>query len=555
VTTLADGDRLRMAGDLNGALGIYTAVYRTSPSPESLQRVASALDLMGRYAEAYSAYKTLLETYGNQIAASQRSAAEARLRGLDELTGTLVFEHLDASTSVRLDGHPIATAQLTKPFRANRGSHQVELTGQGRAPKNVQVVVGANEQHVDASLEPLLGTGTLAITATPAGDAMLFVDGKAIGPLPQRLELSKGQHEVTALGARVEARPVRVQVESGKTMSLGLNLVPKPGLFEIDPVAPDAVLVVDQQAVGSGKRTLSLSAGRHVLELRRPGYQTQRLTLTVQPGEQQHLSAGAYVRDKNAPVPAVEAGKPQAASPPETQSNPPALAEQPAASSPYTGIFGSFVVPIMLGGKSTHSYVDDCPAKTYGGACTTSAPRGGGLGLRLGYFYEWIGLELMGAGAVDVSTTELKLPPIPTISSSMQDLAGRSVFVRAGGMFGAGLRLAVPMQGLRFTVGADYLYIYRKVIAIPDSFAGANLSYSVPGWFIDGGIQLGSTPGARFYIGAFALIEQAHDLPLTRNLSALGVDPTLIPAELTKVTVYRGRQVFYGPLLGIAFGH
>jgi hypothetical protein len=223
--------------------------------------------------------------------------------------------------------------------------------------------------------------------------------------------------------------------------------------------------------------------------------------------------------------------------------------------SPYRGIFGSFIVPIMLGGKSTHSYIDDCPAKTYGGTCDASAPRGGGLGLRLGYFYEWIGIELMGAGAVDVTTTELKLPSTSTISTSMQDAVGRNVFVRAGAMLGLGLRFAIPMQGIRLSVGADYLYIYRKVIAIPDSFTGTNLSYSVPGWFIDGGIQLGGTPGARFYLGAFVLIEQAHDLPMTRNLSAMGIDPTLVPAELTRATVYRGRQVFFGPLLGIAFGH
>ncbi|HEY5961606.1 MAG TPA: PEGA domain-containing protein [Polyangiaceae bacterium] len=407
-------------------------------------------------------------------------------------------------------------------------------------------------------------TGTLIIASPTPSDATLYIDGRAVGPLPQQVELPPGQHEVTAIGARVEARPIRVLVEPGKTMSLGLNLVPKPGLFEIDPVAPDAVLVVDQQSLGSGKRTVSLPPGRHVLELRRVGYQTQRLSLEVQPGQQQHLAAAAYARDKSAvaaappatppvtPPIAQQANAPLAA---EAPAKTPPLAEQPEPSSPYTGIFGSFVVPVMLGGKSTHSYVDACPAKAYGGACTTSAPRGGGLGLRLGYFYEWIGLEVMGAGAVDVSTTELKLPPIPTISSSMQDLAGRSVFVRAGGMFGVGLRLAVPMQGLRFTVGADYLYIYRKVIAIPDSFAGANLSYTVPGWFIDGGIQLGSTPGARFYIGAFVMIEQAHDLPLTRNLSALGVDTSFIPAELTQMKVYQGRQVFYGPLLGIAFGH
>lgn len=418
---------------------------------------------------------------------------------------------------------------------------------------------------------PVAATGTLSVTPSTPTQVTLFVDGRAVGPLPQRVELTPGLHELTALGDAVEARPTRVNIEAGKSLEIALNIVPRLASFEIDPVAPDAVLIVDQLPVGSGKRTVALAPGHHELELRRQGFKSQRLMLEVRPGQRQVLRAAGYIPDPTAATPLTNAPAPSAvpasdtppngpsappqSTPPPEQSKTPALAPREAPESRYTGIFGSFIVPIMLGGKSTHSYVDDCPAKTYGGACTTSAPRGGGLGLRLGYFYEWVGLELMGAGAVDVSTTELKLPPIPTISTEMQDAAGRSVFVRGGGMFGIGVRLAVPMQGLRLTVGADYLYIYRKVVVVPDSFAGSSLGYSVPGWFIDGGIHLGSTPGARFYLGAFVLIEQAHDLPLTRNLAALGIDPTLVPAELTQMTVYRGRQVFYGPLLGIAFGH
>ncbi|HMA95087.1 MAG TPA: hypothetical protein VKP30_20490, partial [Polyangiaceae bacterium] len=270
---------------------------------------------------------------------------------------------------------------------------------------------------------------------------------------------------------------------------------------------------------------------------------------------------------QNAPAVASPSGDVQQPAPPARtplgdvqQPVPPAPTSLPTpdandSPSPYRGIFGSFIVPIMLGGKSTHSYLNDCPAKAFEGACTATAPRGGGVALRLGYFYEWVGIELVGGGALDVSTTELKLPPIPAISSTMQNAAGRNVFVRAGGMYGLGVRLAIPMQGIRITVGADYLFLHRKVYAIPDSFAGTSLSYKVPGWFIDGGIQLGSTPGARFYLGAFALIEQAHDLPLTRNLAALGIDPSVVPEALTKMVVYQGRQVFFGPLLGIAFGH
>jgi hypothetical protein len=555
--SLEDGDRLLRAGDLNGALGVYRTVHKANPSRESQRRIAMTLDQLQRYGQAYLAYASLLDRYGSQLSADERRQAETRLRTLDELTGLLVLDDLAQAATLAVDGFAIAPEELARPLRVNRGVCQVEIQRPGFAPKSIKVTVSAGLQHLDATLAPLATTGSVSISATTPGEATLFVDGRAIGPLPQRVELPPGMHDITAVGPSLEARPVRVQIDAGKSMTLGLTIVEKSALFEIDPVAPDAILLVDKQAVGSGKRTITLTKGRHELELRRNGYQSQHLSIDARPGQQQHLRAANYIAAVAVPPPATPTTPaPNAAAqqePAPAQSTPPAPESSPE--SPYRGIFGSFIVPIMLGGKSTHSYVDDCPAKSYGGACTTSAPRGGGLGLRLGYFYEWIGLELVGAGAVDVTTTELKLPPIPTISKAMLDAAGRSVFVRAGGMLGIGARLAIPMQGLRITVGADYLYVYRKVIAIPDSFAGASLSYSVPGWFIDGGIQLGSTPGARFYIGAFALIEQAHDLPLSRNLAAIGIDPTLVPPELTQMIVYRGRQVFFGPLLGIAFGH
>lgn len=428
--------------------------------------------------------------------------------------------------------------------------------------------------------------GLVAISAATNVALTVYVDGNAIGPAPRLVSLAPGIHEITASGVGIEVYPVQVRVEPQKTISIGLTVVPEPARFEIDPVAADAVLFVDGKTFGVGKREIRLTPGRHHLELRREGHQTQRLSLDVQPGQKAQLRAAPYVTLSTTrhtmPVSAPSSQRQQNVAPPGAMSSPPRAGQnapavaspsgnvQPTAppspaplpapdasaqSSPYRGIFGSFIVPIMLGGKSTHSYLNDCPAKAFEGACTATAPRGGGVALRLGYFYEWVGLELIGGGALDVSTTELKLPPIPAISSTMQNAAGRNVFVRAGGMYGLGLRLAIPMQGIRITVGADYLFLHRKVYAIPDSFAGTSLSYKVPGWFIDGGIQLGSTPGARFYLGAFALIEQAHDLPLTRNLAALGIDPSVVPEALTKMVVYQGRQVFFGPLLGIAFGH
>lgn len=398
--------------------------------------------------------------------------------------------------------------------------------------------------------------GVLVISAASQATVSVLVDGRPFGVLPQRIELEPGMHDIAGLAADLEFYPIRVHVDAGQTVSVTLTAVPRLAWFEIDPGASDAQLFVDGKLFGAGKQTLSLSPGHHELELRRTGYKSQRLDLAAAAGQRAKLTAAAYIPVPASPAAATSAREVQPTLPPEPSHQPQSQALPPKTdSSPYTGIYGSLIVPIMLGSKATHSYLTDCPATPFGGACTASAPRGGGLALRMGFFYEWLGIELVGAGAVDVSTSELRLPPIATISSAMQDAAGRSVFVRGGGMYGIGARLAIPMQGLRLTVGADYLFIHRKVYAIPDSFTGASLSYTTPGWFIDGGIQLGSTPGARFYLGAFAMIEQAHTLPLTRDLRALGLDPSLVPEALTHMQVYQGRQIFYGPLLGIAFGH
>jgi hypothetical protein len=565
--SLAEGDRLRDSGDLPGALRIYRAVQTKQPSLEGQQRIAGAEDKLGQHGTAYVEYALLLDRYGTTLEPARKRAIESRLRELDELTGMLSLEPLMPNAVVRIDGRKVDDSLLSRPIRVTRGERRITVEQPGYRAVTLTQSVGATMAKVTLPLDPLPVTATLNVSSLSSAEVDLYLDGKKVGPLPQHLQLSLGEHVLHADGPKVYAEPRKVQLTSAAShQDLTLNLLEKPATLSIDPVAPDTVLYVDAKPLGTGLRNVELPPGRHSLELRRPGFRTQKLVLEVQAGQRNSLRAAPYVAESIAVKPVTPPPQPLTVEkpPPAEKSAKPAEQEQPPLpripeaeeeESRFSGFYGALIVPVMLGGDSTHSYTNHCPADTYSGACTTTAPRGGGLGLRMGYVYEWIGLELFAAGAVDVSTSELKLPPLDTIPQEVQTVAGKNVFVRAGGLLGGGVRFSTPIQGIRVTLGADYVYVARKVLAIPDSFMGASLGYSVPGYFIDGGIQLGSTPGARFYLGAFLFIENAHNLVLNRNLESLTGTSVTIPQELKTMTVYQGRQYFFGPLLGIAFGH
>ncbi|MGC4068124.1 MAG: PEGA domain-containing protein [Polyangiaceae bacterium] len=567
--TVGDGDRLAAAGDLKGALQIYRAVYFRTETGEAQRRIADTEARLGHDGYAYSEYARLLDRFGSSLPRTDRKKLEKRLKKLDDSTGLLVLDDLPANASILVDDESVPKNLRSNPLRLTRGWRRLEVEIPSHKPVRFVTMVGATPMHMALTFEPLLTTAMIRIGVRDDLPLDLYVDGKKFGPLPQQVQLPVGEHAIAADGETHFVAPRALVVETRSPTELTLEATEKPAVLEIDPSAPNAILYVDEQPLGTGPRRLELTRGKHVLELRRPGYRTQKLVLDAKPGQFNVLRAAAYVLEHGIPTSpmgtAPRPSTPRSPRPDEPQDKPTARptsnakvktnsTQETDEEHAFRGFYGELFVPIMLGGASTHSYVSSCPADTYGGTCSTTAPRGGGLALKVGYFYEWIGVEAFGAGAVDVSSAQLGLPPIPSVTDDMRALAERTVFLRAGGLLGGGLRLSTPLKGIRVSLGADYLHVARKVIAIPDSFVGASLGYSAPGYFLDGGLELGSTPGTRFYLGAFLFIENAPDLVLSRDLTALGITTT-VPSELTTMTVYRGRQYLFGPLLGLTFGH
>jgi len=554
--TLAEGDRLRAIGDLRGALRIFRALLARGPSAPLGLRVAETEDALFRHGPAYDAYAELLLRHTSELQPQVRERVEQRLIELSQTTGVITLVGTPPGTEVRVDGEMVGTIPLPRPLRLTRGDRRVDLFKQDFEIRSLSVLVSATPTEVPAELTPVSTTGTLSVRGTTSEPAELYVNEQLVGPLPVSVELQAGTHQIKAVGPRVMSSVLKVTIRRRESTPVALDLFPRPGEVDIDALMTDCSIVVDGVVVGQGRYRGALPAGRHEIEFRRRGFAVQRQTVMLEPGQLSSLRAGPFLAQTGTP-----GGAPSSALARDAEGR---AAPEEEPEDPYNGLYGQVFVPLMLGGPATHSYADQCPAEAYHGGCTVTAPKGGGLALRLGYsFLDWIGIEALAAGAVDVTIAQFAIPaeaisvPDSPITQDLIDLAGRSAFVRAGGLFGGGLRINTPLQGIRFSLGVDYVYVTRKIFAIPDSFTGANLAYSVPGWFIDGGVQLGGTPGGRLYLGFFYFTESPHNLPLDRDLSALGLTPeqTAVADELVSMTIYRGRQTFFGPLLGIAFGH
>ena len=367
--SLAEGDRLRDSGDLPGALRIFRAVQTKQPSLEGQHRIAETEDKLGQHGTAYVEYALLLDRYGTTLEPAKKRAIESRLRELDALTGMLSLEPLMPNAVVRIDGRKVDDSLLSRPIRVTRGERRIAVEQPGYRPVTLTQSVGATMAKVTLPLDPLPVTATLNVSSLSSAEVDLYLDGKKVGPLPQHLQLSMGEHVLHADGPKVYAEPRKVQLTvAASHQDLTLNLLEKPATLSIDPVAPDTVLYVDAKPLGTGFRNVELPPGKHSLELRRPGFRTQKLVLDVQAGQRNSLRAAPYVAESTSVNPVtpppqpltVEKPPPAEKSAKPTEQEQPALPRKPEAEeeeSRFSGFYGALIVLRSCSEATRHTVI------------------------------------------------------------------------------------------------------------------------------------------------------------------------------------------------------
>jgi hypothetical protein len=116
------------------------------------------------------------------------------------------------------------------------------------------------------------GTGELEITGADGG--VVFVDGRRLGPPPQRVDLEAGSHTV-----RVEKEGFRpfereVHVIPGRTLEIAARLETTPPSLSVEADVPGAQVFLDREFKGEAPLVIrDLEPGPHRLNVSAEGYE------------------------------------------------------------------------------------------------------------------------------------------------------------------------------------------------------------------------------------------------------------------------------------------
>ena len=537
------GLKLYNEGAFQEALAEFETSYRLGHRPSGLKSIAQCQRELKRFAEAYTAYRRLLDVHGAQLSPAEASTVKRTLEELAILTGSLDIKVDQASAAIDLDGKSLGQSPLAGALRVGLGSHVVRVNKPGFEPFEKEVSI-ASEQSIELKvvLEPEVTTGHLAIREPSEHEVHVFVDGADKGPAPWEGELPPGDHEVFVQSDKFASEPRTVSVVRKERLDVALDATTLLGHLRVTTLPVSAAIAIDGKSVGTGVWEADLPPGSHRVEVSLAGFPSAVRDVTLVRGQ---------VMVQEIPLTAAIAG---------------------AAGPDYVGIYSRINLFAVLSPTQTQIFNQDTPKQTHFGV---------GSALRIGYGLDIFAVELVGIFMVDhydVPEPSAATSP-PTGAMCVGCTGGVTGF---DGFVGLGGRVTSHGANARFTFGvAPGAAVHALTVTDGFNSNGAssaacggpsqptcnmtaggngnggsnNLSggYVAPGLAFDGGMLVGSTPGGKFFLGVHGWL----DLPSTL---LLGPDTSGIPSSVLNqpgntLRAVHGAQFYVGPTLGLQFGH
>lgn len=161
-----------------------------------------------------------------------------------------------------------------------------------------QSVPASRRTEVERELERLRSlVGRVAVTARPATEALVFLDGHEAGrlPLAAPLAVSAGRHEVEVRAEGFLSYRREVTVAGGVEVAVEavLTRAGPPGAILIMASVPYATVTIDGQEVGTTpvEEPVEVQTGRRQVVVSRPGYAPVRASVDVAQGEVARVEA------------------------------------------------------------------------------------------------------------------------------------------------------------------------------------------------------------------------------------------------------------------------
>ena len=202
--------------------------------------------------------------------------------------GEKSFTSEPSGADLYIDDRLIGQTPLTTEVLETGTDLRLQLNGYKTYNQQIMVKAGTSAEHPPIKL--IVSDGLLAVNSTPSG-ANVTVDNQFIGTTPLEMAMApfkKYRIELFLEGYLKATRSARLEPEA--TTAVNVSLKPNIGSIALTVSPNDAQILVDNQAKGTGSRTLSLNAKPHTLTVQKAGYESKSLTVTPRPGIEQALS-------------------------------------------------------------------------------------------------------------------------------------------------------------------------------------------------------------------------------------------------------------------------
>ncbi len=547
---IADGEKAARNKEWQKALDAYSAANKASPSLEALEGVANAHYQLKNDGEAHAAYTEWLGKYGNSVAAPRKKAAEARLKELNDRTGTVTVTVNEAGAQILVDDKPVGTSPLAAPLRLGAGPHRIRVQKDGfNAFDQTPNIIAGGTSTIAATLEPASTKGRLVVKEKTGKPIRVIVDGIDQGDAPWSGELEAGQHDVMGRNPSMSTAPEKVTIERGKTKEIELVAASTTAPVKIATSDGKGLIYIDDKLVGEGNFSADLPAGPHRLRITREGYDPFEEEIVVKDKEPLSRVVTLKLSSK------IETGEIQ------------------KQGRPLEGLYGGFgLFAMFLPGGNNSSPQKQCegarPAELAG--CDVGGNSGGGLDGFIGYHWDPVGVEIMAAGQYDQQSLKNEWNAASVDPGIGPDPARNEEFVfrRVGAMGVARIRVTFQGEKLRFTAAAGVglshrlMWMTRETTSRVDPSLPADrvvtedpLTYWSPVISIEPTIMYRLTPGVAIGLSLHMLMDSPRtfdSIPRTNREQShfLGRSGLTTPAyELAT-----GTQFYIGPSIGMMFG-
>ncbi|WP_172824748.1 PEGA domain-containing protein [Pajaroellobacter abortibovis] len=506
----------------DGALVEFQQAYALEKKPSALRHMAQCHREMKQFSKAYEEFDRLLNEHQASLKGKKKAEIKKALSELALVTGVIAITVDQQGAKILIDEKEQGESPLAKPIRVDVGNHTVRVIKAGFEKIEWPIQMSGEDTiplSITLKAEPL--TGHILIRERKGLATHVYIDGQGKGAAPWEGDIPVGDHEIELRGQSISSPKEKVNIQKGSRLEVMLTATSTTGFFQVTTVPPIAAIIIDGKHLGTGGWKGELTKGKHTLLVMAPAHHDFSREIEILSGE--------TVSQDVTLVPSSKRYDPEK--------------ERADEKKTYSG---SFIDLNFIGAFNLKGHPDfECPPSMQ---CTHSASAGGGLSLRAGYLFDFVGIELATAlmGDYHSEKQERMANGLPGDKFGIYGI---------NGFIGGGLRLITKGEHAQFTMGvAPGITLSHYILhrSNPDGKVGHDNNQYFALLF-DAGVALGKLGSSKFRLGALLWVgltanDTSTNLPI---LTATGIETTRSKNYVMASDV----QVYLGPTLGILYGY